>query len=42
MQILRKNLTFIVVLVAAVFALGACQMTAIGPQDGKLFQDYQQ
>ena len=42
MQILRPKSTLLIVLFTAVLGLGACQMTALGPQDGKLFQDYQQ
>ena len=39
MQILRSKTTLIVVLFSAVLGLGACQMTALGPQDQKLFED---
>lgn len=42
MQILRNKTTLIAVLFSAILGLGACQMTALGPQDDKLFQDYQQ
>ena len=42
MQILRGRTALIVVLFTAILSLGACQMTALGPQDSELFQDYLQ
>tara|TARA_Y100000588_G_C14112070_1_gene863476 strand:- start:187 stop:336 length:150 start_codon:yes stop_codon:yes gene_type:complete len=42
MQILRSKTALLAVLFTAILSLGACQMTALGPQDAKLFEDYQQ
>jgi hypothetical protein len=42
MQTLRNKTTLITVLFAAILGLGACQMTAFGPQDEKLFEEYLQ
>lgn len=42
MQILRSKAALMIVLITAALDLGACQMTALWPQDGKLFEDYQQ
>ena len=42
MQRLRIWPAVTIGLILAVFGLGACQMTAFGPQNDKLFEDHLQ
>lgn len=42
MQVFRSKTALIAVLFTAFLGLGACQMTALGPEDAKLFKDNSQ
>jgi hypothetical protein len=39
MRIFRSKAALLTVLFTAILGLGACQMTALSPEDAKLFED---
>lgn len=40
MRVFRSKAALLTVLFTAILGLGACQMTALSPEDKKLFEDF--